>query len=136
MNQKKLKKTICKLAEMCNATVCKNCFLSFNENKCMLKHASLPDIAKGCFDKEQRYEGTIWVRFKNKEDFSHACNDIRELLKTEGNYEVRIYLMDTNEMQIQALMADEEIFTQLIEDYGEDNVKLVAKVPDEVLSYF
>ena len=44
--------------------------------------------------------------------------------------------MDTNEMQIQALMADEEIFTQLIEDYGEDNVKLVAKVPDEVLSYF
>ena len=57
-------------------------------------------------------------------------------MKTEGNYEVRIYLMDTNEMKIQALMADEEVFTQLIEDYGEDNVKLVVKVPDEVLSYF
>ena len=136
MNQKKLKKTIYKLAEMCNTTECRNCFLSFDESKCVLKHASLPDIAKGCFDKEQRYEGTVWVRLKSKEDFGQVCNDIRERLRTEGDYEVVIYLIDTNGMQKQVLRADEEVLSQLIEDYGEDNVKLVLKVPDEVLSYF
>lgn len=47
-----------------------------------------------------------------------------------------IYLIDTNGMQKQALRADEEVLLKLIEDYGEDNVKLVLKVPDEVLSYF
>lgn len=30
-----------------------------------LKHVSGPDIAEGCFDKEKRYEGTVWARFKS-----------------------------------------------------------------------
>ena len=30
-----------------------------------LKHVSGPDIAECCFDKEKRYEGTVWVRFKS-----------------------------------------------------------------------
>ena len=68
-----------------------------------LKHVSGPDIAEGCFDKEKRYEGTVWVRFKSQKDFGHTCNEIRERLREEVNYEVRIYLMDTNEMQKQVL---------------------------------
>lgn len=30
----------------------------------VLKHVSGPDIAEGCFDKEKRYEGTVWVVLK------------------------------------------------------------------------
>lgn len=138
MNQKKLKKTIYRLAEMCNATACKNCFLSFDENRCMLKHTSLMDIAKGCFDNGQPYDGTVWIRFDDREAFNSAAEDVKRYMSADGYYNVAIYLRDSNSyssLQL-GLWANNEALKELISTYGEDNVKLVMKVPDEVLSYF
>ena len=137
LNQKKFKKIILKLAEMCNTTDCEHCFLAFDKNKCILKHASLPDIAKGYFDSEQRYDGVVWIRFDNMEEFKAARNDVIGFLKSSGDYQVKIYLKESNAQSLlPGLMADNDALDKLTGSYGKDNVKLVVEAPKTVISYF
>lgn len=139
MKTKKIKKVIFKLAEMCNTTKCEDCFLAYQENKCVLRHASLPDIAKGCFERDHRqpYEGTVWIRFGNKEEYNANIDMVTERLSSSGDYTVNIYLKDTNvKTVLVGMRADNDIFEGLIELFGAENVKLLLNVPEDVIAYF
>lgn len=137
MTTKKVKKAIFKLAEMCNTTKCADCYLSFGANKCILKHADLQDIAKGCFDCERHYEGTVWIRFDSKEAYEATGCNIMEHLDPRGDYMVNVYLKDTNlKSAIAGMKADDEALETLTQIYGEENVKLIMKVPEDVKAYF
>lgn len=137
MKNKKFKKIIFKLAEMCNATECKDCFLSFHSDKCMLRHASLQDIAKGCISAETKYSGTVWIRLKDKAEFEALYEEIMGFLDSDGDYGIKIYLKENNsQSSLGGLMVSEGELDGLIQRFGEENVKLVMIVPDEILSYF
>lgn len=132
-----MKKIIFKLAEMCSATECKDCFLSFDGNRCMLKHASLQDIAKGCLSAGSRYSGTVWIRLKDRVEFEASYEEIMGFLESEGDYGIKIYLKENNsQSSLGGLMVSEGKLGGLIQKFGGENVKLIINVPDEVLSYF
>lgn len=104
----------------------------------MLKHTSLLDIAKGFFDTKQQYEGTVWVRFENKEAYeSNDGRNIIKYLKPCGDYLVNVYLKDSNlKSVLVGMRADDEVIQVLSEIYGEENVKLFLNVPESVKTYF
>ena len=137
MKNKKVKKLIFKLAEMCNTTKCKDCFLSFNGDGCMLRRASLQDIAKGCISAETKYNGTVWIRLKDKAEFESLYEEIKGFLDSDGDYGVKIYLKKSNsQSDLGGLMVSEEKLDALIQKFGEENVRLVMNVPDEIRSFF